>query len=528
MQMPKTSTPAAGNPGRRRPSSGDSLLFPTVFLTGASVLILEILGTRLVSPHFGNNVYVWSALISVTLMALAVGYWIGGKVADRRGSPALLDQIITGAAIWTAIVPALVNVLAGALLQADYRTGILVTSLVSFGPALFLLGMITPVAVKLEVADIAHVGRSAGKVYSWSTAGGVSGGLAAGFVLFPLVSVTATCRITALSLLALVMARWLARRYSPAAGFVPPAVVITCGFLFPSALLPSPAWQDGGFAVISNRPSFYGPVRVIEYRHSRLLSIDGMCQNAMDIHTRNSIMPHVAAFELLPYLRPNLKTAVLVGLGGGDMVRLLQRHGVRVKAVEIDPVVVAAAIEHFHLELDRSNIIVSDGRIFLRRSEEKVGFLILDAFTGGTIPAHLLSVEAMREMKQTLRAGGVVALNAVVIPEEELLADLAATLGQEFGWVRLLMLRQPGSEVANAVFFASDTPLRLPAAWDTAPSAGLAALSAELPRMFVEPDLRRGQVITDARNFVEARSVNVDRTLRRGSRALLPASLLQP
>ncbi|MBI3667633.1 MAG: fused MFS/spermidine synthase [Acidobacteria bacterium] len=80
-----------------------STLFLTVFLSGAAVLVLDILGTRFLSPYFGANLYVWSALISVTLLALALGCWLGGRLPDARGSPLLLDQIVVAAALLVAV-----------------------------------------------------------------------------------------------------------------------------------------------------------------------------------------------------------------------------------------------------------------------------------------------------------------------------------------------------------------------------------------------------------------------------------------
>ena len=94
------------------------------------------------------NLYIWSALISVTMMALAAGYWIGGALADRLGQPSLLDQVIAASAVWVGIIPTMVSTVSDPLLEMDYRAGILLAALISFGPALFLLGMVTPVAVR--------------------------------------------------------------------------------------------------------------------------------------------------------------------------------------------------------------------------------------------------------------------------------------------------------------------------------------------------------------------------------------------
>ena len=505
-------------------------IYVTVFLTGAAVLILEILGTKLLSPHFGNNLYVWSALISVTMVALAAGYWIGGVLADRIGRQSLLDQVIAVAAVWVAIIPALVSTVADPLLELDYRAGILLTALVSFGPALLLLGMVTPVAVKLAVRDLGKVGRTAGAVYSCSTAGGIVGALAAGFLLFPVVAVSRICLITALALMTLAASRWLARSRWSVLAVVPGLLLVGTGVVAPGSFLPPDHWVDGDFRVVSNQPSFYGTVRVVEYRGHRMLTIDGLCHNAQRLSDRRSAMPHVWMFGALPYLRPGGEQALLIGLGGGDMVRLLRDFGIRSTAIEIDPVVIDVAFKQFGLRRRDVTVIEGDGRYLLRTLDQKYDYVIVDAFMGGTVPAHLFTREAFEEMRRRLRPGGVVAFNvAIKGRNSRLVRDLITTIRSVFPQLLLFATATTHDDLGNLVVFASNQPLALPDQWFPPPKDPMIAdVLKRLPAQAVDPNQYHGVVLTDELNRVEADSIETEIALRMDTRALLPPSLLEP
>ncbi len=513
--------------GQQQPPD-ERFLAPTVFLTGAAVLTLEILGTRLLSPYFGSNLYVWSALISVTLIALALGYWGGGRLADAKGSPVLLDQVIAFSALWVAIIPDLVAVFTKVSVNMEYRIGILTTALVSFGPALLMLGVVAPLAVKLAVHKLDHVGRSSGTIYAWSTAGSIAGALAAGFLLFPVVSVRSACHITALVLIVLAAGRWIARRKSVWIASLPALFLLIGGVAAPSAFLPRTAWEDGEFRVVANYPSYYGTVRVLEYGGSRMLSIDGICHNAIDLSTGESIMPYIGFFEILPYLRPNASEALLLGMGGGDMVKSWQRFGIRTTAVEIDPVVARTAEEYFGLREVDLDVVLGDGRVYLGNTDKEFDFVIVDAFLGGSIPAHLFSRQAFQAAKQRMNPGGVLALNTVVIPDDVLIDDLTVTLEQVFAQVMVLTNRSVGASLDNAVFFASDEAIQMPLEWKPEPSVLLQQLLQSADSLVLEPKRERGTVITDQKNFVDVRSVKIDIALRLDSRRVLPASLFAP
>lgn len=172
----------------------------TIFITGAVVLIIEISGTRILAPFYGSTIFVWSSLISVTLAFLALGYWFGGKLADRKPEINLLYWIIFIAGIAIFLIPRYDK---WVLLQTDsfgLQYGPLIAAFIIFAPSIFLLGTISPFAVKIRTQSLDHLGVTAGNLYAIATFGALTGGLLAGFYLVPNFSVSFIINMLSLSL----------------------------------------------------------------------------------------------------------------------------------------------------------------------------------------------------------------------------------------------------------------------------------------------------------------------------------------
>ena len=164
----------------------DWALLATAFITGACVLIIELMGTRVLAPYFGSGIYTWSALIAVTLAALASGYAFGGRIADRLPRADILYNICLAAGLWTLSTPMLARPLLPIMIQlSDMRIGVLLSSLFLYFPNLFLLGAIGPFVIRLMTTDREVVGSVSGRVFAVSTIGSLLGALATGFVLIP-------------------------------------------------------------------------------------------------------------------------------------------------------------------------------------------------------------------------------------------------------------------------------------------------------------------------------------------------------
>ncbi len=509
------------------PRRAGFLLLLTVFLSGAAVLLIQILGTRLLSPYFGSNLYVWSALISVTLTALALGYWLGGRVADRRGSPALLDSILSGAAFLIAVAPILVHATARRLFDVPFEAAILIAAVTYFGPALLLLGMVSPVAVRLSVRDLGHVGRSVGSIFGWSTAGGIVGALAAGFVLLPHLSVSRICYATAATLLALAGGRFVARQWRTYGGPAAAVLLLAVGSLVALSAAPYRVREERGFRVVVEKPSFYGTIRVVEDGRYRYLLIDGSVQ-AWQTAGGYPTFPYAWTVSVLPYLRSQARKALLIGLGAGDLIRLFKHHGIEVTAVEVDPAVAQTAMSHFGLRRGALQLVIDDGRRYLSRQTGSFDFLVVDAYSGSCPAMHLFTQEAFAEMKAKLRPGGVLAVNVVVQNHyDALAADVSTTLATAFRHRLALPTDKDPLRLGNVLLFASDEPLELPEKWNPPPISRVhTAFLDGLRYRILDLERLRGTVIRDEYNLVDLRSAPTDIKVRGTYRAYFPPSVL--
>lgn len=161
-----------------------------VSVSGASVLAVEILGARILGPFFGLTLFVWSALIAVTLVALSVGYLLGGRLADRGATRARLCALLLAAGFWLLALPWLRMPVARLGGSFELRLATLVSAFLLFFLPLVLLGMVSPLAVKLRASRVEEVGRSAGDLYAISTAASVAAALLMGLVLVPSVGMS--------------------------------------------------------------------------------------------------------------------------------------------------------------------------------------------------------------------------------------------------------------------------------------------------------------------------------------------------
>ena len=427
--------------------------------------------------------------------------------------------------MWFGVIPVLAHTVVPSLSEVSFQAGILISALVCFGPALFLLGMISPVAIKVAAPDLGHVGRSAGAIYAWATVGSILGALATGFLLLPLISVSRICYTTGLVLLALAAGRWLGRSRAPALTMI---LIMAVAGSISTALPAAHLSETGRFQIVSERPSYYGTVRVIEDREYRYLLVDGMCQNAQALTDQKSAMPYIEVLEIMTYLRPSAKEMLLIGLGGGDLVRSLHQHGIQTTAVEIDEAVAEAAFQYFGLQRNHLTLAVADGRDYLRRHQKMYDYLVLDAFSGGCPPSHLFSVEAFNEMKQRLRRGGLLGVNTIVENIDSPIArDLTATIQSVFSNLMVVATESDSFGLSNLIFFASDESIYVP------PEPGhsddiLAEHLHPIPARVIDHTGLTGDVITDDYNRIDLYAASAERKLREQTRFALPPSVLAP
>ena len=437
------------------------LLYGTVTISGAAVMMLELLGTRIIGPFYGVSLYVWSSLISVALIALALGYYLGGLVADKQTrfrlsyAIALAGLVSRPILLWTN--------------DLGLRGGAFTSALLLFALPLTCLGMVGPQVIELAARRRAGVGMAAGSVFAVSTVGSVAGTLLLGFFLLPALGsrVILYAVSAALILLALVVA-WYERRWGHAVmGPVAAAAVATGAGLWLQTSPQPTEYED--YRLVHQAESHYGWVRVVDDRARRVrwMLSDASVISALRLDTRGPVLSYQKIIADLPQLHPAGRNALLIGLGGGYIAMAFAAQDIATDALELDPEVAKAAQQYFLYEPSGA-LLVGDARYEIRRLDQQYDFIVHDCFTGGSVPSHLLSVEMLRDLDRLLKDDGLLALNFVGFtegPEAAAAAAVYRTLGEVFPH-RLAFVSLPGEAFNDFVFLASQQPISLAAEAD--------------------------------------------------------------
>ncbi|MBI4911518.1 MAG: fused MFS/spermidine synthase [Acidobacteria bacterium] len=404
---------AEGTPVRSLDGAGRSLVLAAVAVCGAAVMEVEVLGARMVGPWFGVSLFVWTALITVTLLSLALGYYLGGRLADARGSLRLLGGLVVLAGLLLLAVPFLRVPVLKASLQAGLRGGALLAALLLFAPCLTVLGTVTPFAVRLYIRDMRETGRTVGRLSALSTLGSFLGTVTTGFWLIPAFHVDQIASGSAFVLLLLgsTLLAWSLR--------MPALLLVAVPALggFPAPPLGRATLPDGTLAeLVHRRGSFYGQVSVADYRfgsrHHREMLIDGIVQGGVDATNGLSIYPNTYVMETVARQRhPAAQRALVIGLGPGLVVNRFADLGMGGTVVDIDSRVVSVARDWFGFREGPFRVEIADGRTFLGATEQRFDVVLLDAFSAEMEPANLVTREAFEGIRRLLNPGGLFLIN---------------------------------------------------------------------------------------------------------------------
>ncbi|HUH16231.1 MAG TPA: fused MFS/spermidine synthase [Gaiellaceae bacterium] len=403
-----------------------------VFGAGTGSLATEIAASRMLAPYFGSSTIVWANLIGIVLAGLALGYWLGGKLADRRPERRLLGLIVVVAALWVAMTPFVARPFLDAAVGNldDASAGAVIGSffavLLLFSPAVVLLGMVSPFAIRLAISDVATAGAVAGRFYALSTAGSLLGTFVPALVAIPLAGTQRTLLGTA-ALLAVSAAFLLGRR----------ALLLAAAIAALAALPPGAIKSEAG--LLHEEDSLYQFIQVLEAPDGhRLLRLnEGVAVHS--VWREDTVLTGGVwdAFLALPALldRP-LRSVAILGNAGGTTARALGRFypDARVDGVELDPAVSRAGREWFGMEDNpRLRVHDADARPFLRRTRERYDLIVVDAYHQPYVPFYLATREFFRLARERLEPGGILALNVASVPGDESLLDgIAGTLTHEF------------------------------------------------------------------------------------------------
>ncbi|MCP9451412.1 MAG: fused MFS/spermidine synthase [Nitrospira sp.] len=450
---------------RSTPHVSRGVLLFTALVTGAVVMALEIVGSRLLAPVFGNSLYVWGALIGVILAAMSSGYAFGGWMADRYTGGGVLAALLLGSGSWTFLVawgnqPVLFEI---EKLVQDPRWGPCLAATVLLAPPAFGLSGVLPAMLRLAVADMAHMGFHTGRMIALSTVGSLAGTWGTAFFLLSWIGTQSL--LTWLGIiqvgLGILWLRFSAQlRRSISLTLVGGAVLSGILAWFPIARLNQPVHQED---------SPYQQVRIREDELFRYLILD------RTFHATMWKADPVALF--LPYsqlmvaalaLTPEPKRALILGHGGGSIAKWLahQWPALEVDVVEVDPIVVRMAEVYFDYHPPATHhVVVKDARVFLRNTDQTYDVIWIDAFARDMIPFHLTTVEFFALVRAHLAPEGIVAVNLASSGTEGDLARAASvvqTMKRSFPTIETFAVEGPwktGMTLARNLIFFGGRPI---------------------------------------------------------------------
>lgn len=505
------------------------MLYTVIFISGGAILALELLASRIMTPYFGVSLYIWTGILSITLISLALGYWAGGKFAGSAKAPAV-DRLNQMYALMPAV--AALAIVAACLAYPHLFAPLAGWSLIAGAFAacviLLFLPLVATSAMNPLLVAIALHGRArhtgdagAGRVFFMSTIGSVAGVLVTAFAMTPyLTNFVATLAVAlTLALLSLAMALTSSVRLAAR-----PVVAATALVAAAASLLL--LWQADAYTgrsqpvayagrtwqVEASFGSLFGTVKILKSRPEddngeflRIYFQDGLTQNTVDSSGR-SMSFYTYALEALAYAyRPGMRSALVLGLGAGIVPMQLARRGVAVDVVEIDAASLRVAREFFGFDPERVRLHHADARAFVHDCPQRYDVVVVDLFHGDGTPDYLVTREFFRGLKNCLAPGGAAVFNTFADLERPAsYAHFLATLHAE---LPALTLYRPDWENAvrlNSFVVAGAQALPAPAriTLDYVPPRHSDTLWEMLahPHPVTDELMAGGRIVTDAVN----------------------------
>ncbi len=434
-----------------------------VFISGAVVMIFELVGSRILGPYVGTSIFVWTSLIGIILGSLSLGYWLGGKLADQQPQYHILAGILLTAALSIFLVAFVKEGVLAAIVGAftDLKWSSVMGALSLFTVPSVLLGTVSPYAVRLRLEKLESSGQTVGNLYALSTVGSIIGTFLAGFVLIPLLGSTKIIFLLAALLVAAAILAVPKKMLPLKIG----AVIVLLGL---SAAAPQLQAQIGKGNVIDVDTLYH---RVLIYEDTdretglpiRVMQTNNEGSSAMFLASDELVYGYTKFYRLAKFFQPNLRAGLMLGGAGYSYPKdfLSANPEATLDVVEIDPGLTELAKKYFRLEDNpRLAVFHEDGRTFINGAEKKYDAFYGDAFKSiYSIPYQLTTLEATQKIYGLLNDGGVAIINVASAVEGrrgEFLRAEYATYRQIFPQVFLFPVTDPnnGKLLQNLILVA--------------------------------------------------------------------------
>ena len=389
-----------------------------VFLGGAIGMGLELIAARVLSPYVGSSNVVWTSIIGIILVSMSLGYWIGGKSADKDANINQLANILLYAALATSAIPLLetcvVKILAGII--PNLIIAAILCAIIAFSIPSFILAMISPYAVKIKSKEETEIGSLSGKISSLSTIGSIVGTFLMGFVLIPNIGVSnINISVTIILFIMSLIAREEINKK-----IVSKNIWVICIMVI-LIILGKSIFEINNPDIILDTDSQYSRIWVKQIQAEKAtyktLQVDRGLESYIDAETGEMGAKYLRYYDLFEYFNKDAKSTLLIGGAAYTYpIHYLQKYNDKtIDVVEIDDKMTQIAVEQFGLNINdkRLKTYSQDGRSYLNYSQNKYDTILIDAFKGTNAPFELTTYEALTNAKNMLNENGIVITNII-------------------------------------------------------------------------------------------------------------------
>lgn len=398
-----------------------SILPFSVFVTGACVLVIEIVAIRILSPYFGNTIFTTSSIISVILLALSVGYYVGGKIADRHPRLELFFGIIVFSGISSLFFFAIGDIIIPIIDDFfSIITGPLLTSIILFLFPAFLLGMLSPYAIKLQVFRFPEqgMGTVSGSIFFWSTLGSITGSIASGFLLIPHFGIRNIMIANSVILFSLgFFALFFLHKKKKFINMIVLLIIFSGLILYTTHSLAKEK-------IVYSKDGVYEKITILDGQFSgrptRFFKQDHSISGAMFLDSNDSrdlVFDYTKYYSIYTLFTKKLTNALVIGGGAYSIPKALLAGSetVQIDVSEIEPTLFSLSKEYFKVE-DSSRLVIheKDGRKFLRDTKKLYDLIFSDVYYSFfSIPSHFTTIEFFKLAKSKLDKDGVFMANMI-------------------------------------------------------------------------------------------------------------------
>lgn len=447
-------------------------LYLTGFFCGMSVMAIELGAQRLLSPYFSSSQVIWTIVIGIIMISMAVGNMLGGRLADKKDKPDLLVILLLSAAVWVGLIPLLGKfIISGVAIGLAFFVtkgyliwASLISCIVVFVYPLLILGMVTPNLIKYACTDLSDSGKTVGKIEALNTVGSILGTFLPTFVTIPTIGTAVTFVIFASILFAICLTYFFVRKKFRVVATVLVVVTLTAGSL--SNLIGIAYWNKN---ILYEGESVYNYLRVEDEGDTRILSTNVLF-GVQSVKTKTPGLTglyhdYALAAPVITDAMTKPQDILILGLGAGTYATQCKYYFEQtdIDGVEIDSEIIRLARTYFDLPED-VHTYEQDGRAYINTCKKQYDVIMVDAYQDISIPFQMSSVEFFTLVRDRLKENGVmtVNLNMYSAGEGNINDWLSSTINNVFEYV---YTAKTGS---NVVLYAAgfDLKKRL---WDKLP-----------------------------------------------------------